>query len=173
MLSSPVADALAATPNITHVRSARDGHPGVQFHSHLDDEPADVTIIAAANKPGSAVQAAYNATERDTAHLIVTRDERIGARINRWLRAPIANATDKGIQHYQRMEPVERNETVAVTAADTTAPTWWVRGTDADADGARVALGQSHRLATSVADNDSTASSAALVDCIQRVASHQ
>jgi len=139
MMSSVVADALAATPNITHVRDARtDSHPGVQIYCDLGDEPADVTVITAATKPEPVVKAAYNATKRDTAHLIVAPDEMSGRRINHRLRAPIMNATDAGIQLYERMEAVERNETVAVTAAETTMPEWWVRGTDADTDRTRV-----------------------------------
>ena len=139
MMSSFVADALAATPNITHVRTSRtDDHSGVQFDCYLGDEPADVTVITAATKPEVVVQAAYTATERDSAHLIIAPDEVSGRRINRWLRAPMMNATDAGIQLYRGMEAVERNEMVAVTAAETTMPEWWVRGTDADTDRTRV-----------------------------------
>lgn len=138
MLSRVVADALAATPAVRHVRDARDGPSGVQLYCYLADEPADVTVITAENMPTLAVQAAYNATERDTAHLIVAPNERTGSRINRWLRAPIVNATDEGIQLYQQMEAVERDETVAVTAAETSVPEWWVCSTDADTDRTRV-----------------------------------
>ena len=133
-----VADALAATPTVTHVRDARDGPSGVQLYCYLADEATDVTVIAAENKPAPAVRAAYDATERDTAHMIVAPDEMTGSRIIRWLRAPILNATDEAIQLYQQMEAVERDETVAVTAAETTVPEWWVRGTDADEDRTRV-----------------------------------
>jgi len=129
---------LAATPAVRHVRDARDGPSGVQLYCYLADEPADVTVITAENMPTLAVQAAYNATERDTAHLIVAPNERTGSRINRWLRAPIVNATDEGIQLYQQMEAVERDETVAVTAAETSVPEWWVCSTDADTDRTRV-----------------------------------
>ena len=137
--STIVAGALAATPNVTHVRDARpDGHPDVQFHCYLDDEPADVTVIETGQNPEPAVQATYNATERDVAHLIVARDEVTATRINHWLRAPVANVTGDGVQFYMDTEVVERDDVVAVTAAETTAPAWEVRGTDADADHARV-----------------------------------
>lgn len=133
-----VADALAATPTVTHVRDARDGPSGVQLYCYLADEATDVTVIAAENKPALAVRAAYDATDRDTAHLIVAPNERTGSRIIRWLRVPIANATDEGIQLYQQMEALERDETVAVTAAETSVPEWWVCSTDADEDRTRV-----------------------------------
>jgi hypothetical protein len=137
--STIVADALAATPNVTHVRDARpDGHPDVQFHCYLDDEPADVSVIETGKRPKTPIQAAYNATEHDVAHLIVAPDEVTGTRINHWLRAPVANVTGDGVQFYMDTEVVERDDVVAVTAAETTAPAWEVRGTDADADRARV-----------------------------------
>ena len=139
MMSTVVADALAATPDITHVRDARpDGHPGVQFYCHFDGEPADVTVIETGKNPEPAIQAAYDATELDAAHLIVAPDTETGNRINHWLRDPVANVTGDGVQFYMDTEVVKRDGVVAVTAAETTAPAWQVRGTDADADHARV-----------------------------------
>ena len=137
--STIVADALAATANVTHVRDARpDGHPDVQFYCYLDDEPADVSVIETGQNPEPAIQAAYNVTERDAAHLIVAHDEATATRINHWLRDPVANVTGDGVQFYMDTEVVERDGVVAVTAAETTAPAWQVRGTDAGADRARV-----------------------------------
>ncbi|AAV46480.1 unknown [Haloarcula marismortui ATCC 43049] len=138
-ISTDVADALAATPRITHVRDVRtDSHSAVQFHCYLDDEPADVTVINAGNKPEPAIQAAYNATRRDRAHIIVTPDEVTGTCIYQWLQAPVMKWTGDGIRFYNRTQVLKHDGAVVVTAADTTAPAWWVRGTGADTDRARV-----------------------------------
>lgn len=138
-MSTVVANELPATSNVTHVRAVRpDSHSTVQFYCYLDGEPAEVTVIGTRRKARTAVQAAYDATEHDAAHLIIAPDEATGTYINHCLQAPVANVIGDDVQFYTQVKDVERDDAVAVTAAEPTAPAWQVRGTDADADRTRI-----------------------------------
>lgn len=131
-VSTVVADALAATPSITNVTHARDdGHPHVQFHCRIDGDPTDVTVLETAKTPHKAIQAAYNATTRDTNHCLITSNKLGGTRIKQVLRVPIAESTDDGIRPYAQNQGLEHDGAVAVTEPGTESPTWWIRGTAA------------------------------------------
>lgn len=96
-----VADALAATPEVTNLTYAReDCHSDVQFHCHIDGEPTDVTVLANRRTPAKALQTAYYGTTRDINHCIITPDKQTGTRIRRWLQAPVAEASTDAIQLY-------------------------------------------------------------------------
>ncbi|MGB9961558.1 hypothetical protein ACOZ32_05010 [Halobacterium sp. MBLA0001] len=98
----------------------------------------DVTILTTSEVPERAIQTAYNATKRESTHVIVAPDEVTATRVNRWLEAPVAGRTANGIRPFSRTDVLKHDGVVAVTAAGTTSPTWCIRGTDAEADRSRV-----------------------------------
>ncbi|WP_144050463.1 hypothetical protein [Halorubrum persicum] len=134
-----VAEALVATPAVTHVTHARQGrHSDVQLRCRIDGEPTDVTVLTSSKRPDRAIQAAAAATQRDRRHIIVTRNAQVGARVNHWLRSPVAESTDDGLRFYDRTPEIKHDGAIVVTADETEPPAWWVRGTDADSDRDRV-----------------------------------
>lgn len=139
MMSTKVTGALEAMPGVIQITHApADGHPDVQLQCKIDGEPTDVTVLASPNRPHRAIQAAAAATERKRRHVLVTRNARFGALVSHWLRSPVAETTDDGVQFHDGSADLKHDGAVVVIPAETEPPGWWVRGTDADSERDRV-----------------------------------
>ncbi|PYZ02881.1 hypothetical protein C8039_08300 [Halogeometricum sp. wsp3] len=116
-ISTDVADALAATPRLLTYGMCVELPLAVQFHCYLDDEPADVTVINAGNKPEPAIHG-VNATRRDRDHIVVTPD---GDRDLHLPRPQAPGMRGLGGIRFMTDEVLNHDGAVVVTGADTSA----------------------------------------------------